>query len=141
MEGLYLYCIKEETKNIPALSIKGIDGKGEVYALPFQKLEAIVSKVSLEEFASKEIQRKAQENLYWIKEKAVIHEKVVEEAMGKDGHILNLIPMRFGIIFKDERRLKETLNKDFPKIKEILERIRGKQEWSIKVYLGDREKI
>ena len=45
MEGLYLYCIREKTENTPAISTKGIDGKGEIYALPFRKLEAIVSKV------------------------------------------------------------------------------------------------
>ena len=141
MEGLYLYCIREKTENTSAISTKGIDGKGEVYALPFQKLEAIVSKVPLEEFASEEIRRKAQEDLNWIKEKAVIHEEVVEEALKKSGKILNLIPMRFGTIFQDKVRLEETLKKDYSKIMEVLKRIRGKQEWSVKLYLGDREKF
>ena len=141
MEGLYLYCIREKTENAPEISIKGIDGEGEVYALPFQKLEAIVSKVPLEEFASEEIQRKAQEDLNWIKEKAVIHEKVVEEVMRKNDKILNLIPMRFGAIFQDKVRLEETLNKDYSNMEEVLERIRGKQEWSVKIYLKDREKF
>lgn len=140
-EGLYLYSIREKTDDAPVISIKGIDGKGEAYALPFRGLEAIVSKVSLEEFASEEIQRRAQENLNWIKENAIIHEKVVEESMKKNDKILNLIPMRFGTIFKDNRGLRETLNRDYLKIKEVLERIRGKQEWSIKVYLRNRKKI
>lgn len=30
MEGLYLYCIREKTKEHQSFSIKGIDGKGEV---------------------------------------------------------------------------------------------------------------
>ena len=141
MEGLYLYCIREKTENAPEISIKGIDGEGETYTLLFRDLEAVVSRVSLEEFASDEIQRKARENLNWIKEKAVIHEMVVEEAMRKNGHILNLIPMRFGTIFKYKRRLEETLDKDYPKIKEILEEIRGKQEWSVKVYLRDKKQF
>lgn len=141
MEGLYLYCIREKTENAPEISIKGIDGEGETYTLLFRDLEAVVSRVSLEEFASEEIQRKAQEDLNWIKEKAVIHEKVVEEAMRKNGKILNLIPMRFGTIFQDKVRLEETLKKDYSMVEEVLERIRGKQEWSVKLYLGDREKF
>jgi hypothetical protein len=141
MEGLYLYCIREKTENAPEISIKGIDGEGETYTLLFRDLEAVVSRVSLEEFASEEIQRKARENLNWIKEKAVIHEMVVEEAMRKNGHILNLIPMRFGTIFKYQGRLEETLDKDYSKIKEILEEIRGKQEWSVKVYLRDKKQF
>jgi len=140
LEGLYLYCIREKTEDAPTISTKGIDGEGEVHALPFQKLEAIVSEVSLEEFASEEIQRRAQENLNWIKEKAVIHEKVIEEAMGENSHFLNLIPMRFGTLFKDKGRLEKMLNNGYYKIKEILERIRGRQEWSVKVYLWEREK-
>ena len=141
MEGLYLYCIREKTENAPEIHIKGIDGEGETYTLLFRDLEAVVSRVSSEEFASEEIQRKAQEDLNWIKEKAVIHEKVVEEAMRKNGKILNLIPMRFGTIFQDKVRLEETLKKDYSRVEEVLERIRGKQEWSVKVYLGDREKF
>jgi len=141
MEGLYLYCLREKTKSSPAISVKGIDGKEEVLTLPFRELEAVVSKISLEEFGSSEIQKKAQENLPWIKEKALIHEKVIEEAMRKNDKVLSLIPMRFGIIFKEEAKLKETLSKDYSKIKEVLERIEGKQEWSVKLYLKDRKKI
>ncbi len=77
----------------------------------------------------------------FLKEKAVIHEKVVEEAMRKNGKILNLIPMRFGTIFQDKVRLEETLKTNYSRVEEILERIRGKEEWSMKLYLGDRERF
>ena len=118
-----------------------IDEKEEVFVIPFRELEAVVSKVSFEEFASEEIQKKAREDLNWIKEKAIAHEKVIEEAMRKDDKVLSLIPMRFGTIFKERAGLEETLNKDYLKIREVLDRIRGKQEWSVKVYLKEREKF
>lgn len=141
MEGLYLYCIKEKTEELPTFSIKGIDGKGEVFALIHRELEAVVSKISLEEFGSGEIQKKAQEDLNWIKEKAVAHEKIIEEAMRKDDKILDVIPMRFGTIFEEKANLEKTLDKDYRNIKEVLDRIRGKQEWSVKAYLKDRKKF
>ncbi len=137
---IYLYCIREKTENV-SFSTKGIDGKGEVFSLPYRELEAVVSKVPLEEFGSEEVQKKAQEDLKWIKEKAVTHAKIIEEAMRKDDKILSLIPMRFGTIFKEEARLEETLNKNYSKIKEVLERIQGKEEWSVKAYLKDRKKF
>lgn len=140
MKGLYLYCIREKT-DTPCFSTKGIDKKGEVFVIPFRELEAIVSGISFEEFSSEEIQKKAQEDLSWIKEKALAHEKIIEEAMRKDDKILSLIPMRFGTILKDKTRLEETLSKDYSKIKEVLDRIQGKQEWGVKVYLKDREKF
>ncbi len=138
MEGLYLYCMREKTEEHPAFSIKGIDARGAVFTFSYRELEAVVSKVFLEEFSSKEIQKKAQEDLNWIKEKAVAHEKVIEEAMRKNDEVLSVIPMRFGTIFKEEASLTETLNKDYPKIKKVLEGIRGKQEWSVKAYLNDK---
>ena len=141
MKGLYLYCIREKTESVPAISERGIDGKGEVFTLAYRELEAVVSKISLEEFTSEEIQNKAQEDMNWIKEKAVIHEKIIEEAMKADDKILSLIPIRFGIIFNDRERLEKTLSQDYSGIKEVLERIKDKQEWSVKVYLKDRKKI
>jgi len=141
MDGLYLYCLREKTDSSPSISLKGIDGRGEVFTIPYRELEAVASNISLEEFASEEIQRKAQEDLNWIKEKGVAHERVIEEAMRQNDKVLSLIPIRFGTVFKEEARLKETLNKDYSKIKEVLERIQGKQEWSVKVYLRDRQKF
>ncbi len=140
MEGLYLYCIREKT-DTHCFSTRGVDGRGEVFVIPFRELEAVVSEVSLEEFTSEEIQKKAREDLNWIKEKALAHEKVIEEAMRKDDKLLSLIPMRFGTIFKEREKLEETLNRDYSKIREVLDRIRGKQEWSVKVYLKNREKF
>jgi hypothetical protein len=123
------------------ISERGIDGKGEVFTLAYHELEVVVSKVSLEEFSSEEIQKKAQEDLSWIKEKAIIHEKIIEGAMRRDDKVLSLIPMRFGIIFKEVEKLEKTLNEDYFRIKEVLDRIKDKQEWSVKVYLKDRKKI
>lgn len=141
MEGLYLYCLREKTEGAPAVSGKGIDGRGEVFTIVCGEVEAVASKVSLKEFASAEIQKKARSDLGWIKDKAVAHEKVLEGVMSQDGKILSLIPMRFGVIFIDSASLVMTLRKDYAKIKKVFDKIRGKQEWGVKVYLKDREKF
>jgi len=141
MDGLYLYCIREKTKGALAISARGVDESKEVFVLPYRQLEAVVSKVFLDEFASDQVQTKAREDLNWIKEKSIAHERVIEEAMIKNGKVLNLIPMRFGIIFKTRTALKRSLNKDYPKIMEFLKKIRGKQEWSVKLYLADKKKF
>jgi len=139
MNGLYLYCIRERTESAPAISNKGIDGNGKVFALAYRDIEAVVSHVSLEEFASEEIQHKAQEDVNWIKDKALIHESIIEEAMKKTGGgMLNLMPMRFGIVFREKAKLEETLGRDYIKIKAVFDRIRGKQDWNVKGYLKDK---
>jgi len=141
MGGLYLYCLRESAPGYLEAPTKGIDGNGEVFVLPFRDIEAIVSEVALEAFASEEIQRRVQGDLNWIKEKAVAHARVVQEAMGGDPILLDLIPIKFGTIFNDRARLEEVLEKDYLRIREVLERIRGKQEWTVKVYLKDRGKF
>ena len=141
MRGLYLYCLRQSAPGCWSSPTKGIDENGEVFVLPFHDLEAVVSDVTLEAFAGEEIQRKAQQDLDWIKEKAVVHAKVVQEAMGKGPILLDLIPMKFGIIFEDRDRLMDALEKDYSKMKHILEIIHGKQEWSVKVYLKDRRQF
>jgi hypothetical protein len=141
MQGLYLYCLRQCVPGCWSFLSKGMDGNGEVFVLPFHDLEAVVSEVTLETFAGEEIQRKAQEDLDWIKEKAVVHARVVQEAMRKDPLLLDLIPMKFGIIFEDRNRLMDALEKDYSKMKRILETIHGRQEWSVKVYLKDKRQF
>jgi len=141
MNGLYLYCLREESGGSPAISAKGIDGKGEIFIFPYRELEAVISSVSLDEFGSEEMQRKAREDLNWIKEKGVAHERVIEEAMTNNGKLISVVPMRFGVIFKDEAKLTESLDSNYAGIKRVLENIRDKQEWGVKAYLMDAGKF
>jgi len=135
MKGLYIYCIR--VKIDAKFSIKGMEG-GKIFTIPYQNLEAVVSEVSLEKFSSKEIQRKAQEDLKWITEKAQLHEKVVGQAMKKRERSISVIPMKFGTIFKTKERLEETLKKHYFQFKETLKNLAGKQEWGVKVYLKQK---
>jgi len=134
-KGFYLYCIRLNTGN-SKFSTEGIDG-GQVYTIACQDLEAVVSDVSLDKFGSEEIQKKAEEDLNWIKEKAQIHEEVIEQTMGKGSlNIIPVIPMQFGVIFKTKEKLEETLNKNLEKFRKTLEYLAGKQEWGVKAYLN-----
>ena len=141
MEGFYLYGVRKSRGASSVFLTKGIDEKGEVFTRTYQGLEAVVSLVSLDEFDSEIIQIKAQNDLPWIKEKAVLHETVIEEAMRNGGEILSLIPMKFGTIFKEEKALQEAFNKHHEQFMETLERLEGKQEWGVKAYLTDQNKF
>jgi hypothetical protein len=141
VEGFYLYGVRKSVGTSPEFLSKGIDEKGGVFARTFQGLEAIVGKVSLEEFDSETIQIKARNDLPWIKEKAVLHETVIEEAMRNGEEILSLIPMKFGTIFKEEKALEEALTKHHDQFEETLKKLDGKQEWSVKAYLTDQNKF
>ena len=136
--GLYLYCIREKcSESIEVL--KTMSGDGKVQILPFLDLEAIISEVSIEEFNSEEIRKKAEEDLDWIKVKAQIHEEVIEQAMRSGGStIIPVIPMQFGVIFKTREKLQETLYNNLEKFRKSLEYLAGRQEWGIKAYLDQK---
>ncbi|OIN96246.1 hypothetical protein AUJ66_06780 [Candidatus Desantisbacteria bacterium CG1_02_38_46] len=141
MEGLYLYCIRRRIDTPFSFFRKGIDEKYEVTTFACRDLEAVISKVPLEEFDSEEIQIKAQNDMKWLREKAVIHEQVIEEAMRSEEEILPLIPMKFGTIFKEEKGLRENIDEHYEQFRTILEKLQGKQEWNIKVYLTNKKKL
>jgi len=48
-----------------------------------------------------------------------------------------VIPMKFGTIFKTEESLKECLRKNYQQFKDSLEKLKGKQEWGVKIYLKE----
>jgi len=80
-KGLYIYAIKEKGDAPLPLSLRGIDQKGQVFTYHYREIEAVVSRVSIQEYTSEEIQKKSKEDINWIKEKALLHENVIEEAM------------------------------------------------------------
>ena len=81
MMGLYLYgiCPSPKIKKLSDKDTSESIGGGKVFRIPYQDIEAIVSEVSLKEFGSSEIQRRAAEDLEWIKDKALIHEKSLRQ--------------------------------------------------------------
>lgn len=136
--GLYLYCIRLKCNETIEV-LKTMSGDEKVQILPFMGLEAIISEVSIEEFSSEEIQKKAEEDLDWIKGKAQIHEEVIEQAMmTSDSVIIPVIPMQFGVIFKTREKIQETLGDNLKKFKKSLEYLGGKQEWSVKAFLDQK---
>lgn len=145
MTGLYLYCIREKTDS--SFFTKGIDDRN-VFTLSYKDIEAVVSEVSLDQFGTKEIQEKAQEDLGWIKGRAQIHEQVIEKAMAfrsspfplgesplENKGLKVAIPMKFGAIFKTREKLEQVLKKRYIQFKENLKNLRKKQEWAVKIYL------
>lgn len=126
MEGLYLYCIRPV--GFPY-------EKRGTFTIPLGEVEAVVGKVDLDEFRSEEIQKKAQEDLNWIKEKSLAHESVIEQAMRSGGSVIPVIPMKFGTIFKSKDGLENSLLGNYLKFKDTLARVKDHQEWGIKAYL------
>ena len=136
--GLYLYCIRIKSNETIEVC-KTISGEKKIQILTFQDLEAVTSEVSLNEFSSAEIQKKAEEDLEWIKGKAQIHEEVIEQAMRtSDSGFIPVIPMQFGVIFKSCEKLEEALSQNLDSFRNSLEFLSGKQEWCVKAFIDQK---
>jgi len=144
---LYLYCLREPadcasagTCSAPGvIKAPAING-GRVFCRLFDGIEAVAGEVD-GDFLD-EMRGKAGEDVSWIKEKALAHELVVEEAMGLSGpgqdKTIPVIPVKFGVLFNSADRLAEVLRREEKAIKAVFNRIRGRQEWGVKLFLGDK---
>lgn len=124
-ELIYLYCVSAVKPG--SRKFDGIDI--EIYPVSFQDIYAVVSKVSQEEFSETNL-KKNLADVEWLEEKALQHEKVIEEIM-KDATV---IPFKFGTIFQSDENVEKMLTDNAEKFKEVISNLEGKQEWGIKVY-------
>ncbi|MFO7901005.1 MAG: GvpL/GvpF family gas vesicle protein [Planctomycetota bacterium] len=137
MTGFYLYCVRHAVGGDHPITAPAIDGDGHVTCVPFRRLEAVVSEVPLDTFGSEEIQRRAQEDVGWIKQKAVAHEAVIEQALPDGDDPPGLVPMQFGIVCEGRDRLEHLLEEKYSVLLRAADELRGKREWSAKAYLTD----
>jgi hypothetical protein len=133
--GYYVYGIVEEDHPLEKFSEQGIDPAFPVYGLPHQAVKALVSQVSLQEFGQETLEANLSDP-HWLEEKVRAHQAVLETASA-DG---SLIPMKFCTIYLSEKSIQQMLIDYSVEFVETLDRLKGKQEWGVKVYC-DREML
>lgn len=135
----YLYCLKD--RGGEKISLAGIDKK-KVYTIPYQEIEAVVTEVNSAEFDPEKIKSKLEEDLKWTEEKVRNHQLVIEEAMKAGTHEVGaVIPLKFLTLYKSKESLHNTLKKQYKKFRALLDKLRGKAEWGLKIYVVDKEKL
>lgn len=116
-EGRYLYCVTEP------LDVKvgniGIAGK-EVSGVLYKDVTAVVSAIPFETIDA------SLDNI-------MLHQKVVEACRLK----ATTLPVRFGVIFKNEQGVKEMLSKSYEDYHAKLAKLRGKDEFGAKVIIDE----
>lgn len=118
--GKYLYGIVEGSSEV-RLKDTGLFGK-HAYAVPYKDLSAVVSNVPL-----KEMQPDA--------EAITSHQRVIEESR-MCGTIL---PARFGIMFKSDDGVKQMLTKSYKELKTKMNKVRGKDEFGLKILIEESD--
>ncbi len=110
----------------------GMDPEYGVYTITHGPLQAVVSQVRLSEFGQEELEGRLQD-LAWVEEKARLHQEVLNTVLAS----CTLIPMRFCTIYRSEAGVQAILASRLEEFTTALESLRGRQEWSVRVYRDD----
>lgn len=115
--GKYVYCIigTGEKRNFGDIAI---ESNGTVYTIPYKDIAAVVSDSPVKE--------------YDLSEGNVIsHMRIVTQVMEEN----TVVPMSFGMVFKDEEKLLAILEASYEVLKEALSRLDNKVELGVKVII------
>lgn len=119
---IYLYCVAEpHSKALP----------DKVSQVKQEDLVAIVSEVSEEEFGEENL-KKNLSRLEWVEAVVRNHESVMESVREQS----TIIPFRFPTIFRSQNSLHEFLQTHYDALKNLLENLKGKEEWGAKIYIS-----
>ena len=118
MSLYYLYGVTEN----PVHSVDHIISE------PHENLYAIVEEVD-EEFSEDHFQTNLQ-NQEWLISKAEKHQRTLGEVATET----SVIPIAFGSIFKERDAIKNRIESDLHLFTRLMDLIRGKHEWGIKMY-------
>jgi len=124
VDGKYLYCVREGSKN-HHFSDVGLFGK-QAYTIAYKDISAVVSNIPF-----KEMQPDV-ENL-------TAHQRVIEESRS----LGTTLPVRFGIIFKTDDGVKKMLVKSYTDLKSKVAKLKDKDEFGVKIIIdkSDLKKI
>ena len=121
---LYIYCICDQVPQLEA-----VHGNESLKCLKFNDLYAIVKDVSPDEFSEENL-KKNFADLAWIETHARDHIRIIVEVMKSS----TVIPFKFGTIFISDERLGNFINDYSVSLTENLLHLKGKEEWSVKIY-------
>lgn len=128
--GFYVYCVTGAEELPVDLNLPGIDPRHQVTGLRHGELAAIVSQVPLEEFDEERL-REQLTDMDWLERTARRHEQVLDAIRA----LRTVIPMRLCSIYREESGVRTMLERESDGLMTALERVAGKAEWGVKVFL------
>ena len=130
--AVYIYCLVERAR-APTLdrALPGLPGSSSPQAVAIDgSLWAIASNVPLARYGSASLANHLHD-INWVADIGVRHEAVVERLASMRG--ATVLPMKLFTMFSTVERAQEDLRGRRRDIADILERVRGCQEWGIRV--------
>ena len=128
---LYLYGIVPADAADPAGEIAGLE-EAAVRVLRGEGLGAVVSEVDADTYADEALNARLGE-LEWVGERGLAHERVLDWFLERGP----IVPLSLFSLHRDEERIAERLVEEKERIVPLLERLRGRREWRVKLWRRD----
>jgi hypothetical protein len=123
----YLYAITRGLQPGTLADLTGLDG-GQIEVVEHRGLEAVVSDVDLDEYGEEALKRNL-EQLDWLEAAVRVHDAVIQAVTARGP----TAPLRLATICLDDEGVRRRLDEWFYALQQILDRVDGRMEWSVKV--------
>jgi len=130
--AFYVYCIAETAAvaQLPAESLPtAIEEDAVLEWVQVNKLAALVSEVPQETYSEDSLAEHLTDAT-WTAIRAMRHETLVEYVAKR----ASVIPLRFGTIYLERAGIEQMLTEKVREFEEIIEHLRGREEWGVNVY-------
>ena len=127
--GTWVYAVTEDRGRPAVPELDGLGGK-PLHGVARAGLVAVVSPVDLAEYGEEPLRRNL-EDLEWLEAAARAHHNVIG-AVAEAGPA---VPMQLATVYRSDERVTAMLAERRDDFVAVLEGIRGRSEWGIKVYL------
>ena len=128
----YVYCIAEKATaaQLPVDSLPAaIEEDAKLEWVTANTLAALASQVPRETYSEESLADHLTDAT-WTAIRAMRHETVVEYVAKR----ASVIPLRFGTIYLDRSGIEQMLSEKGRELEEIIEHLRGREEWGVNVY-------
>jgi len=127
-ELLYLYGVVPGDARVPPSAERGLEA-GRVRLLELGQLSAVISRVRSDEYGEERLNERLRD-LEWVGARGLEHEEVLQGLAAET----TVLPLRPFSLHAGEDRLRDRLEPEVPRLVAILERLRGRGEWSLRMW-------
>jgi len=130
--AIYIYCIAESAAaaQLPADYLPAaIEEDAKLEWVTVNKLAALTSRVPKETYSEERLAEHLTDAT-WTAIRAMRHESVVEYVAKR----APVIPLRFGTIYLERSGIEQMLTEKGREFEELIEHLRGREEWGVNVY-------
>jgi hypothetical protein len=130
-ELIYLYGIVPAGSPAPTEELRGLEDR-QVVLLPVGRIAAVVGAVPVESYTDEALNARL-DDLDWVGARGLAHERVLDW-FADQGPV---IPLSLFSLHRDPERVVARLSAEAASFERVLERLRGRKEWGIKLWRRD----